>query len=85
MISGHATVQIAVEAIRLELMNLLKNLSTEKILNYVKRALENASLKYEKDIIENKLFHSFELIGKSPSILKLKKLLKNYQHQIVES
>ena len=77
MISGHATVQIAVEAIRLGAYEFIeKPFSTEKILNYVKRALENASLKYEKDIIENKLFHSFELIGKSPSILKIKKTIE---------
>ena len=77
MISGHATVQIAVEAIRLGAYEFIeKPFSTEKILNYVKRALENASLKKEKDIIENKLFHSFELIGKSPSIIKVKKTIE---------
>ena len=77
MISGHATVQVAVEAIRLGAYEFIeKPFSTEKILNYVKRALENASLKEEKDIIENKLFHSFELIGKSPSILKIKKIIE---------
>ena len=77
MISGHATVQIAVEAIRLGAYEFIeKPFSTEKILNYVKRALENASLKEEKDIIENKLFHSFELIGKSPSIIKVKKIIE---------
>ena len=77
MISGHATVQIAVEAIRLGAYEFIeKPFSTEKILNYVKRALENASLKEEKDIIENKLFHSFELIGKSPSIIKVKKTIE---------
>ena len=77
MISGHATVQIAVEAIRLGAYEFIeKPFSTEKILNYVKRALENASLKQEKDIIENKLFHSFELIGKSPSIIKVKKTIE---------
>jgi len=76
MISGHATVQIAVEAIRLGAYEFIeKPFSTEKILNYVKRALEAASLKQEKDIIENKLFHSFDLIGKSPSILKIKKTI----------
>ena len=68
MISGHATVQIAVEAIRLGAYEFIeKPFSKEKILNYVNRALESASLKKEKDIIENKLFHSFELIGKSPA------------------
>ena len=77
MISGHATVQIAVEAIRLGAYEFIeKPFSTEKILHYVKRALENASLKEEKDIIENKLFHSFELIGKSPSIIKIKKTIE---------
>ena len=76
MISGHATVQIAVEAIRLGAYEFIeKPFSTEKILNYVKRALETASLKKEKDIIENKLFHSFELIGKSSTIVKVKKTI----------
>tara|TARA_Y100001970_G_scaffold284552_1_gene402164 strand:+ start:1084 stop:2448 length:1365 start_codon:yes stop_codon:yes gene_type:complete len=76
MISGHATVQIAVEAIRLGAYEFIeKPFSTEKILHYVKRAFETAALKKEKDIIENKLFHSFDLIGKSPSIIKTKKII----------
>ena len=77
MISGHATVQIAVEAIRLGAYEFIeKPFSKEKIINYVNRGLESASLKKEKDIIENKLFHSFELIGQSPSILKIKKIIE---------
>ena len=77
MISGHATVQIAVEAIRLGAYEFIeKPFSTEKILNYVNRALETATLKEEKNIIENKLFHSFNLIGKSPSILRVKKTIE---------
>ena len=77
MISGHATVQIAVEAIRLGAYEFIeKPFSKEKILNYVNRGLESASLKKEKDIIENKLFHSFELIGKSQSIIKIKKIIE---------
>ena len=77
MISGHASVQIAVEAIRLGAYEFIeKPFSTEKILNYVKRALENSELKQEKDIIENKLFHSFDLVGKSSSILKVKKTIE---------
>ena len=76
MISGHATVQIAVEAIRLGAYEFIeKPFSKEKILNYVNRALESLELKKEKDIIENKLFHSFELIGKSNSIIKIKKII----------
>ena len=77
MISGHATVQIAVEAIRVGAYEFIeKPFSKEKILNYVNRALESSQLKKEKDLIENNLFHSFELIGKSPSIMKVKKIIE---------
>ena len=77
MISGHATVQIAVEAIRLGAYEFIeKPFSKEKILNYVNRGIESSDLKKEKDIIENKLFHSFELVGKSPAILKIKKIIE---------
>ena len=76
MISGHATVQIAVEATRVGAYEFIeKPFSKEKILNYINRGLESSALKKEKDIIENKLFHSFELIGKSPSIIKIKKII----------
>ncbi len=81
MISGHATVKVAVEAIQLGAYEFIeKPFSKEKILNYVNRALESASLKREKDIIENKLFHSFELIGESPSILKIKKIISKLSY-----
>ena len=76
MISGHATVAIAVEAIRLGAYEFIeKPFSTEKIVNYVKRGLESSKLKKEKDTIESKLFYSFELIGKSLEISKIKKLI----------
>ena len=77
MISGHATVQIAVEAIRLGAYEFIeKPFTKEKIINYVNRALESSTLKKEKDIIENKLFHSFDLIGKSGSIVKVRKIIE---------
>ncbi len=76
MISGHATVKIAIEAIRLGAYEFIeKPFSKEKIINYVNRALESSHLKKEKDFIETKLFHSFELIGKSQSIIKVKKII----------
>ena len=77
MISGHATVQIAVDAIRIGAYEFIeKPFSKEKILNYVNRAIESSKLKKERDLIENKLFHSFELIGKSASIMKVKKIIE---------
>ena len=76
MISGHATVQIAIEAIKLGAYEFIeKPFSKEKILNYVNRGLESSSLKKEKNIIENKLFHSFDLVGISPAMLKTKKII----------
>ena len=79
MISGHATVKIALESIRLGAYEFIEkgaSFSTDKLLNYVNRALETANLKKEKDLIENKLFHSFDLIGSSPSIIKIKKTIE---------
>ena len=79
MISGHATVQVALDSIRLGAYEFIEkgaSFSTDKLLNYVYRALETADLKEEKDIIENKLFHSFELIGNSSSIIKVKKIIE---------
>tara|TARA_Y200000002_G_scaffold376547_1_gene380576 strand:- start:6032 stop:7402 length:1371 start_codon:yes stop_codon:yes gene_type:complete len=79
MISGHATVKIALESIRLGAYEFIEkgaSFSTDKLLNYVSRALETANLKEEKDNIEDKLFHSFELIGKSASIVKIKKIIE---------
>ncbi len=77
MISGHATVKVAVEAIRLGAYEFIeKPFSKEKIVNYVNRGLESSLLKKEKDIFENKLFHSFDLIGESPDIMKVKKIIE---------
>ena len=77
MISGHATVKVAVEAIRLGAYEFIeKPFSKEKILNYVNRGLESSLLKKEKDIIENKLFHSFDLIGESPDMVKVRKTIE---------
>ena len=77
MISGHATVQVAIEAIKLGAYEFIeKPFSSEKILNYVSRAFETTRLKKERELIENKLFHSFDLIGKSNSITKVKKTIE---------
>ncbi len=74
MISGHANVQVAVEAIRIGAYEFVeKPFSSEKLLNYVKRALETINLKKEKDSAENKLFSSFEFIGKNSEVLNILK------------
>jgi two-component system nitrogen regulation response regulator NtrX len=72
MISGHANVQVAVEAIRIGAYEFVeKPFTSEKILNYIKRALEASILKKDKAIAEDNLFHSFDFIGKNPVIMKI--------------
>ena len=77
MVSGHANVQVAVEAIRLGAYEFVeKPFSSEKLMNYVKRAIEVTNIKEEKNNVENKLFHSFDLVGKSAAILNIKKTIQ---------
>ena len=45
------------------------------MLNFVTRAVENLDLKKEKQILESKLFHSYDIIGESQSIEKVKNLI----------
>jgi len=76
MISGHANVQMAVDSLKLGAFEFLqKPFSSERLLNFVKRALENRELKKEKNILESKLFHSFDIIGESLEITKIKNLI----------
>jgi len=76
MISGHANVQMAVDSLKLGAFEFMqKPFSTERLLNFVKRALENFELKKEKNLFEEKLFHSYDIIGESLSIQKVKNLI----------
>ena len=86
MISGHANVQMAIDSLKLGAFEFIqKPFSTERLLNFLNRAIENVELKKEKRILENKLFHSYDIIGKSQSIEKVKSLinkLKNAESRI---
>ena len=76
MISGHANVQMAVDSLKLGAFEFMqKPFSADRLLNFVNRAFENIDLKKEKRILENKLFHSYEIIGQSQSIEKIKNLI----------
>ncbi len=76
MISGHANVQMAVDSLKLGAYEFItKPFATEQLLNFISRALESVSLKKENFQLENKLFHSFDLIGTNSQIFKIKKLI----------
>ena len=76
MISGHANVQMAVDSLKLGAFEFMqKPFSTERLLNFVNRAIENIDLKKEKQSLESKLFHSYDIIGDSQAITKVKDLI----------
>ena len=76
MISGHANVQMAVDSLKLGAFEFMqKPFSTERLLNFVNRAVENMNLKKEKRVLESKLFHSYDVVGQSQSIEKIKELI----------
>ena len=76
MISGHANVQMAVDSLKLGAFEFIqKPFSTERLLNFINRAIENIDLKKEKRALENKLFHSYDIIGKGQAIEKIRSLI----------
>ena len=86
MISGHANVQMAVDSLKLGAFEFIqKPFSSERLLNFLSRAIEYVELKKEKRSLENKLFHSYDIVGKSQTITKVKSLinkLKNAESRI---
>ena len=76
MISGHANVQMAVDSLKLGAFEFIqKPFSSERLVNFTKRAAENINLKKEKRALEGKLFHSYDIIGQSQSIEKIRNLI----------
>ncbi|MBA1337457.1 MAG: two-component system, NtrC family, nitrogen regulation response regulator NtrX [Pelagibacterales bacterium] len=76
MISGHANVQMAVDSLKLGAFEFMqKPFSSERLLNFVKRAVEKSELIKDKNALENKLFHSFDIVGESAQIEKVKNLI----------
>ena len=76
MISGHANVEMAVESLKLGAYEFItKPFAPEQLLNFIRRGLENISLRKENTNLENKSFTSFDFIGQNNQILKIKKLI----------
>jgi len=73
IISGHANIKMAVDSLKSGAFEFIqKPFDSQRLINFVNRAVENYSLKKENKNLQNKLFHSYDLIGKSSSIMKLK-------------
>jgi two-component system nitrogen regulation response regulator NtrX len=83
MMSGHGSVETAVEATRLGAYDFLeKPLSLAKLLLIVGRALETSNLQRENAGLRQQLFADIEPIGKSASIARIKDQIKRLaQHE----
>ena len=69
IISGHANIEMAVNSLKSGAFEFIqKPFDKERLINFIKRAVENYNLKNENKNLQNKLFHTFEIIGKSQNI-----------------
>ena len=69
IITGHANVEMAVNSLKHGAFEFIeKPFDQTRLLNFIKRAVENLNLKSQNKEYENKLFYSYELIGDSKNI-----------------
>jgi len=77
IISGHANIEMAVKSLQHGAFEFIeKPFDQERLLNFVKRAVENFNLKTQNKEYESKLFSSYELIGNSKNILNINEQIK---------
>ena len=73
IITGHANIEMAVNSLKHGAFEFIeKPFDQNRLLNFIKRAVENLNLKSQNREYENKLFASYELIGESKNILNIK-------------
>ena len=73
VISGHANIEMAIDSLKHGAFEFVeKPFDQTRLLNFIKRAVENLNLKIQNKEYENKLFSSYEFIGKSKNILNIK-------------
>ncbi len=73
MMSGHANIQIAVNSVKDGAFEFLeKPFNQERLLNFIKRGIEFSELINTKQDLHENIFQSFDFIGESKEILKIK-------------
>ncbi len=76
MISGHGTIQTAVEATQLGAYDFLeKPLDTDRILLTLRHAFERAELESENQRLRATVVDRYEIVGESPAIRELKAVI----------
>jgi two-component system nitrogen regulation response regulator NtrX len=77
IISGHANIEMAVKSLQHGAFEFIeKPFDQERLLNFIKRAVENFNLKIQNKEYESKLFSSYELIGNSKNIININEQIK---------
>ncbi len=77
IITGHANVELAVSALKHGAFEFIeKPFDKTRLLNFVKRAVENLNLKSQNKEYETKLFYSYDLIGDSKNISSIRDQIK---------
>ncbi len=77
IISGHANIEMAIKSLKSGAFEFIqKPFDQERLLNFVKRAVENLNLRKENLDLQSKLFHSFDLVGSSQNITKINDQIK---------
>ncbi len=73
IISGHANIEMAVDSLRLGAFEFIqKPFDKNRLTNFIYRAVEYYNLKKENKSLNDKLFNSFDIVGKSKNILSIK-------------
>lgn len=73
IISGHANIEMAINSLKSGAFEFIqKPFDKERLMNFIARAVENYNLKKENKKLQSKLFHTFEIIGKSQNINSIK-------------
>ncbi len=73
IITGHANVEMAVNSLKHGAFEFIeKPFDQTRLLNFIKRAVENLNLKSQNKEYETKLFYSYDLIGESKNILNIR-------------
>ena len=72
IISGHANIEMAIKSLQNGAFEFIeKPFDQERLINFVKRAVENYDLKKQNKEYENKLFSSYDLIGNSKNLTNI--------------
>ena len=84
IISGH-NIEMAINSLRSGAFEFIqKPFDKERLLNFVKRAVENFNLKKENKSLSSKLFNSFEIIGNSANTTSIKDQIQKLSNLKVE-